>query len=128
MPIELKLLAWSVVLGLLQVLASGMAGSAQNGLAYNMGPRDEQKPVTGTGARLQRALRNFLETFALFAAAVLIAAAAGRFGTLTALGAQLYFWARVAYVPLYAFGVPLVRSVAWGVSVVGIVLVLAGLA
>ena len=127
MPIELKLLAWSVVLGLVQVVLSGVASSAQNGLSYNMGARDEEKPLTGIPGRVSRALRNFSETFPLFAAAVLLAAVAGRLNATTAWGAQLYFWARLVYVPLYVLGVPAVRSVAWGVAVVGIVLVLVGL-
>ena len=45
----------------------------------------------------------------------------------TALGAQLYFWARVAYVPLYAAGIPYLRSLVWAVSVAGILMVLRGL-
>ena len=125
---ELTILAWSVVLGMFHVLASGGFGAAQNSLAYNMGPRDEPRPLTGVGARVQRALKNYLETFVFFAVAVLIAHLAGRHNQLTWWGAQLYFWGRVAYLPLYAAGVPLVRSLVWGVSFIGILAVLAGLA
>ena len=67
-------------------------------------------PLAGTAGRLDRAMRNFLETFPLFAAAVLIAALAGRHNWMTEWGAVLYFAARVAYVPLYAYGVRIVRS------------------
>ena len=69
-------------------------------------------------------MRNFLETFPIFAVAVLIAAALNRHTAMTVLGAQLYFWARVAFVPVYALGVPVVRTLVWAVSLVGIVLVL----
>jgi uncharacterized MAPEG superfamily protein len=62
-----------------------------------------------------------------FAAAVLMANAAGRHNWMTAWGVQLYFWGRVAYLPLYAFGVPLIRSLIWNVATLGIVLVLLGL-
>ena len=82
------------------------------------------KPVAG---RLDRAQRNFLETFPLFAAAVLIAHVAGRHSWMTEWGAQLYFWGRVVYLPLYAAGVPWVRSAVWVVAALGIVLVLVGL-
>lgn len=127
MTTELSLLAWSVVLGLAHALATGQAAVQQHGLAYNMGPRDEQKPLTGIGGRVNRAFSNFMQTFPLFAAAVLVAHVAGRHTAWTVLGAHLYFWARVAYVPLYAMGVPVVRTAAFGVSVVGIVLILLAL-
>ncbi len=51
----------------------------------------------------------------------------GRGDAMTALGAQLYFWARVAYVPLYAAGIAYVRSLVWAASVAGLLLVLGGL-
>ena len=73
--------------------------------------------------RLDRALRNFLETFPLFAAAGVLAAHVSEMhDALTERGARLYFWARVAYAPLYAAGVPLIRSVVWNVATVGIAL------
>ena len=46
---------------------------------------------------------------------------------LTVWGAALYFWGRVVYVPLYAFGVPYIRSLVWLVSLAGLVMVLASL-
>jgi uncharacterized MAPEG superfamily protein len=83
--------------------------------------------LTGIAGRLERALQNFLETFPLFAAAVLMAHFAGRHGWMTEWGAQLYFWARVAYVAFYAAGVFLVRSLVWNIATGGIVLVLVSL-
>jgi uncharacterized MAPEG superfamily protein len=76
---------------------------------------------------LDRALRNFLETFPLFAAVVLAAHVTDTHNALTALGAQLYFWARLAYALLYAAGVPVVRSLVWNVGTVGILLLVAAL-
>jgi uncharacterized MAPEG superfamily protein len=84
--------------------------------------------LAGVSGRLERALANFLETFPLFAAAVLIAHAAGHHDWMTVWGAQLYFWTRVVYVPLYGFGVPLVRSLVWNVATLGIILILLSLA
>jgi uncharacterized MAPEG superfamily protein len=90
--------------------------------------RDEPvAPLIGKAGRLDRALRNFLETFPLFTAAVLAAHLAGRDGTLTLWGVQLYFWARLAYVLLYAAGVYLVRSLVWNVATLGIGLILLSL-
>ena len=125
---EIRMLAWTIVLGLLHlVLAVGMV-TRDKGLKWNVGARDAGgAPVGAVTERVNRALRNFLETFPLFAAAVLAVAVAGRFDATTALGAQLYFWSRVAYVPLYAAGIPYVRTLVWGVSIAGLLMVLAAL-
>lgn len=125
MTTELTLLGWTLVLALAQILLTAAARTRETGLSYNMSARDTQAPPMGklTG-RLQRAQANLFETLPLFAAAVLVAHASGRAGALSLLGAQLYLGARVLYVPLYAFGVPLVRSLVWGVSLAGLVMIL----
>ena len=121
MTIELQMLAWAVVLGLVHLLLDGALKTRQRGLKWNVGARDaDVPPLTGVAARVNRAWGNFLETFPFFAASVLAVEAAGRGSADTALGAQLYFWARVAYIPLYAAGVPYVRSLVWAVSLWGI--------
>jgi uncharacterized MAPEG superfamily protein len=73
---------------------------------------------------LDRAFANFKETFPFFAVAVLMAAFLGRHNWQTVWGAQLYLVARIIYLPLYAIGVPLLRTLVWIASVVGIVMVL----
>ena len=126
MTTELTLLAWTVVLALVQIGLASVLRTRDYGMQWNAGPRDEAMPPVGklTG-RLVRAQENMFETLPLFIAVVLIAHAAGREGRLTALGAELYFWARVVYLPLYAFGVPYVRSLAWVASLVGLLMILA---
>jgi len=124
MTTELTMAAWTLVLALVQIFAFSTARTAQYGLKWNAGPRDEAPPpLKPVAARLKRAQDNLFETLPLFLAAVLIAHAAGRETSQGALGAELYFWARVIYVPLYAFGVPGLRSLAWLVSLVGLVMV-----
>ena len=121
MPIELKMLAWSVALGLVHMLLGAALTTHQRGLRWNVGARDAVlPPLTGAAARVDRALRNFLETFPFFAAAVLAVTLLERGDAGTALGAQCYFWARLAYVPLYAAGVPYLRTGVWGVSLWGL--------
>jgi uncharacterized MAPEG superfamily protein len=128
MTIELRMLAWSIVLGLVQIILSSHTASLQRGYRWTASARDAAvQPLTGVAPRLDRALRNYLETFPLFAAAVLIAHAAGRHDWMTAWGAQLFFWARLLYVPLYALGIPLIRSIAWNVATIGILLILIAL-
>lgn len=125
MSIELTLLAWTLVLALVQILIAAHARTRETGLAYNAGPRDAATaPVGKLAGRLKRAQSNLFETLPVFAAAVLIAHVAGREGSLSATGAWLYLIARVVYVPLYAAGIPYVRSLAWVVSMVGVLLVL----
>ena len=128
MTTELCMLTWSVVLGLVQVALAATCSVGQRGLGWAASARDEVKPpLSGIGGRLDRARANFLETFPLFAAAVLAAHLLQRHGDMTVLGAQLYFWARLAYVPAYAAGIPYLRTLVWAASIVGIVLVLAAL-
>jgi uncharacterized MAPEG superfamily protein len=128
MTTELTMLALSIVLGLVQIMIAANASTRQRGADWNVGARDEVlPPLAGTAGRLDRAMRNFLETFPLFAAAVLIAALAGRHNWMTQWGAVLYFVARAAYVPLYAYGVRVIRSLAWSVATLGIILILVGL-
>lgn len=123
MNIELKILVWSVVLGFVHIVASSHAKSLQRGYRWTAGARDEPTPdLQGVAGRLERALDNYLETFPLFASLVLVAQFAGVRNALTEWGAFLYFGARVAYLPLYAFGVPLVRSLAWNVAAIGMFL------
>jgi uncharacterized MAPEG superfamily protein len=128
MTAELTLLALTVLLGIVQAFLGSETGLGQRDRRWAAGSRDEpMPPLTGVAARLQRAQRNFLETFPLFAAAIVVAHLAGRNGELTFWGAQLYFWGRVIYVPLYASGVYMLRSIVWGVTVVGIGLILLAL-
>ena len=124
MTIELTYLAWSIVLGLVHAIATGQFTTAQKGLRYAMSARDEQQPLQGVGARLERAFANYMQTFPFFAAAVLATHVAGRHSWLTAGGAALYFWCRLVYVPLYATGIPVVRTAAFLGGVVGIAMVL----
>lgn len=127
MTIELTMLAWAVVLGLVHAVSTGQLALAQQGKAYSLGPRDEQKPLTGIPGRISRAFANYMQTFPFFAAAVLLAHVAGRHSWLTTWGVQLYFWARVAFIPLYASGTSGPRTVAFLVSLVGIVMILIAL-
>lgn len=122
------MLALSIVLGLVQIVLASQAASLQRSYVWTASSRDEAVPMlTGVAGRLERALHNFLETFPLFAAAVLTAHVAGTHSWMSEWGVQLYFWARVAYVVFYAAGVFLVRSLVWNVAALGIVLVLLSL-
>ena len=125
MPTELKILAWGCILAFIHIFAAVQAKTRQYGSKWNMGPRDEElPPLNPVAGRLARAQANFFETFPIFAAAALIVAVAGLGDRWTAIGAWLWLGARIVYLPLYALGVPVVRTIAFLVSVAGIALVL----
>lgn len=125
MPIELQMLLFSVILGLVHIALAATLTVTQYGAQWSAGNREAaMPPLQGLAARCDRALKNFLETFALFAAAVLAARLAGADADLVALGAQLYFWGRLVYLPVYAFGIPYLRSLVWLVATAGIIVVL----
>lgn len=128
MTFEIKMLALSIVLGLVQIVLASHAASLQRGYRWTASARDEAVPgLTGVAGRLSRTLNNFIETFPLFAAAVLAAHLAGRHGWMTEWGAGLYFGGRAAYVVCYAAGIILVRSLIWNVATLGIILILLAL-
>ncbi|PSD11924.1 hypothetical protein C7E14_18000 [Stenotrophomonas maltophilia] len=121
MATELTMLAWSVLLGFVYIFATSTVVTRERGMKWNASARDgDAKPLSPLAGRLQRAQSNFLETFPFFAAAAIAVVVAGRSNDTTALAAQAYVWARVVYLPLYAAGVPYVRSLVWLVSLLSI--------
>jgi uncharacterized MAPEG superfamily protein len=121
---ELTVLAWSVVLFFAHMIIQAATTLRDTGLVYNAGPRDEHRPVGVLAGRAQRAFSNFKETYPLFIALTLALAATDRSGGLGAIGAWTWFVARIVYIPLYLAGVPWLRTLAFGVSVVGLVMML----
>jgi uncharacterized MAPEG superfamily protein len=125
---ELLLLAGSGLLLVLQIVLAAQLGNRQYGLRWAASPRDESMDPPGVLlGRARRALANLLETWPLFAAAVLAVGLAHRFDGWSLVGAHLYLWARVVYLALYLAGAPLIRSLVWNVALVGILMVLAQL-
>lgn len=121
---DLAMLAWTLVLGLVQLVVAALGKRMQEPSGWAAGARDTPLPAyEGMAGRLDRAHRNLMETLPLFVGAVLLSHVAGRGGELTSWGTSLYFWGRLVYVPLYAAGVPYVRTVVWMAAFVGICLV-----
>ena len=122
MTIEIKILFFTVILGIVQLLVATHLATGQRGM--NFSPRDEKMPdLSGVAGRMDRAFRNVMETFAFFAVLVILVQVTGRANSMTALGAEIYFAARLIYVPLYAVGVPVVRTLIWVGSLVGILMI-----
>ena len=125
MNTELTVLAWGCVLGLVHIFASVRVKTRQYGTKWNMGARDEAlpppEPIVG---RLARAQANFFETFPIVAAALLIVTVAELSSDWTRIGAIVWLAARIAYLPVYALGIPRIRTLIFLISVVGILMVL----
>ncbi len=127
--VELQILFCAIALGIVQLLLAILFSVAGRGMAWGIGPRDEGWPPIGKfGARLDRAFKNFLETFPFFVAAVLLAHALGKSTHYSVLGAQIYIWARALYVPAYVFNIPFVRTILWVASLAGIGMILKAIA
>lgn len=125
---EFTMLALAVVLGLFQLMIAARSGNSQRGLKWNVGARDEPPPPVGAVAgRLERASRNFMETFPFFAVVVILLSLAGRHNWATVWGSEIYLAARVIYLPLYGFGVPGLRTLIWLFALLAILLMLAAL-
>lgn len=126
---EFIILAFTLILALVQILWTAAVRTGELGLKWNAGARDGETPPPGKLAgRLMRAQANLFETLPIFIAAVLMAHITGKDGQmLTFVGTHLYFFGRVFYLPLYALGIPFIRSLAWVVSLVGLGMILAAL-
>jgi uncharacterized MAPEG superfamily protein len=125
MHTEMQMLGLSVILGLVQLLLAASMGVLQYGIPWAFGNREQvMPPLPGMRGRTVRAFHNFSETFPLFAATLLLAAVLGHEGGNVTLGAELYFFGRLAYLACYMAGIRYLRTAAWGVSLAGIVLIL----
>lgn len=123
MAIELQLLVWSVALAFVQVFVSVIGASLWLDLDTLVGNRDYVPEIPGWAGRAKRAATNMLENLVLFAPLVLVAHVAGRTNATTALGAEIFFFARLVYAFVYAIGIPYLRTLVWLVSVIGLVLI-----
>jgi uncharacterized MAPEG superfamily protein len=125
MAVELKIAALGALLLLVHIFAAVHLKTKQYGRDWNVGARDEAlPPLDPVAGRLARAQANFLETFPVAIVALLGVVIAGRTSAWTALGGWIWLGARAIYLPLYGFGVPVVRTVVWTIGLVGLGIVL----
>ena len=128
MAVELRIAALGAILLLVHIFAAVRLKTRQYGTAWNMGARDEAVPALNPVAgRLARAQANFLETYPIAIVALLGVVIAGRTSSWTALGGWIWLVARTIYLPLYGFGVPVVRTLVFAISLVGLGMVLSPL-
>lgn len=125
MSLELWCLFLAMLMALVHLTAASFSFKAQVGNRYSVGPRDDDLRPSGLAGRVDRAQRNFLETFPVFVAAVLMVEVLERRGGVSATGAVVYIAGRVLFLPLYAWGVPWLRTFSWNIATLGLVLVMA---
>jgi uncharacterized MAPEG superfamily protein len=123
LSIELTMLLWSTVLFVLHVGVAAVGADASNGIGWAFGNRDTQPELPTWVDRSRRAQANMAENLLPFACFVIIVHLSGDANQWSALGAQLFLVARLAYLPLYLFGVKVVRSLAYMVGLVGMLMV-----
>jgi len=116
MPIEVAILGWAALLLAAQFAIMAVAVNLQLGTTYTSGPRDERLEPTGMPGRLYRAFNNMIEALLFFTVAVVVVTLGNASTAATALAAQVFLVARIAYVPAYASGIPILRSIIWAVG------------
>lgn len=130
MPKLLSLVVCMTLLTWLTVLAASLIRAqawTPKGLMLAFGNRDNLPEATPLACRLQRAAANSLENLVFFAALALVAQVAGATNERVLLGAQVFLWARLVYVPIYVMGIPFARTGVWAVSIVGLAMMLMGM-
>ena len=120
---ELTLLLWAVALTFIQLIISILGAAQQHGLTTLAGNRENIGSTSGWAGRAQRAHRNMLENLVLFAILVIVAHVAGISNELSVLGAQLFFWGRLAYFLIYLIGIAWLRTAAFLISILGLILI-----
>ena len=123
---SLHVLVWmAIVTWVTLILASSLRTRAWTpmGMRLAFGNRADLPEPTPLAGRAERAARNTLENFVLFAALVLAAHAGGVAADRVDLGAQIFFWSRLVFIPIYLAGIVYLRTIVWMVSLVGLALI-----
>jgi uncharacterized MAPEG superfamily protein len=120
---ELTYLAYSIVLLFAVIMIQASAGIRQNGGLVMANNRDNLPPPNTFSARAKRNVDNMRENLWLFAPGILIAAIVDLSNQWTILGAQIFFFARVAHSIAYLAGWPFIRPLFWFAGVIGCALI-----
>jgi uncharacterized MAPEG superfamily protein len=121
---ELVAINWALILAASLIKAKAWTPS---GLMAAMGNREAEQACGGFAARTDRAAKNMLENMVLFTALVLVASVGGVTDPHVEFGARIFFWARLAYIPIYMVGIPVARTGVWAISIIGMGLIFASI-
>jgi uncharacterized MAPEG superfamily protein len=126
----LTLVIYMAVVTWLTLLAASLVrakGWTRAGTMIALGNRDNLREATPLAGRAERTARNTAENFMLFAAIALVARAAGATSAKVASGAEIFFWSRLLYIPVYYVGIIYLRTAVWLVSVIGLAMMIAAI-
>jgi len=121
--ITLTLVIYMAIVTWLTILAASFTRAkawTRQGTMIALGNRDNLPEATALAGRAERTARNTAENFMLFAAIALVAHVAGRAGAKVDTGAEIFFWARLVFIPVYYAGIVYLRTAVWLVSIVGL--------
>jgi uncharacterized MAPEG superfamily protein len=125
MAVEIKILAFGALLLFVYIFTATRFKTQQYGRKWNVSARDQELPEPNPLAgRTMRAQANFLETFPIAIVALLGVVIAGRTNAMTALGGWIWLGARIVYLPLYAAGIPVIRTIVWTIGMIGLGMVI----
>ncbi len=126
MSTDLKYLAFTAILTASLWIPYIVCQSMTNGLLTPQNYLDPKpRPVPLWGKRADRAYLNAVESFAPFAALVIVVHLAGKANGMTAFWAMAFFWLRLAHAVVYLLGIPYLRTLIFTfgyIAVVGIFL------
>ncbi|HXC29735.1 MAG TPA: MAPEG family protein [Stellaceae bacterium] len=120
---DLKILVWTIALAFIEVVVAVLLAMGQVGLGMLAGNREGLGELTSFAGRAKRAHWNMIESLPLFIALVLVAQIAGKANGATHAGCVLFFWGRLAHFVIYVIGVPWLRTIAWVISVIGLIMI-----
>ena len=121
---ELAVINWALIVAASLIKAKAWKPA---GLLAAMGNRDKPEDCNGFPARTDRAAKNMLENMVLFTALALVATVGGVADPHVELGARIFYWARLAYIPIYMIGIPVARTGVWAISVIGMGMIFASI-
>ena len=121
---ELAVVNWALILAASLIKIQAWKPS---GLMAAMGNREKDEPCVGFPARTERAARNMLENMVLFTALALVASVGGVTDPHVELGARIFYWARLVYIPIYLVGIPVARTAVWAISIIGMGMIFASI-
>ena len=123
MPVEIQDLVCTVALLAVIIVIQAFLAVLQWGVPKALGNRDDVSPLKGLAARAQRCEDNQVVSLVMFGPLALATVLLKQADHYSALGSMIYLYARVAYAACYLIGIPILRTVCWAASIVGIVFV-----
>jgi uncharacterized MAPEG superfamily protein len=123
--VKMGIVTWLSLLVASLIRAKGWTPA---GFLLALGNRDSMPDPGAFAGRVTRASVNTLEAFLLFAPLALVAHAVAAANPQVLLGAQIFFWSRLAYLLIYAAGLAYVRTLVWGAGYVGLIMMILALA